>query len=60
MELMEINSIEVLIAKINVAHAEAQAYAGKAVERALNAGDLLLLAKSQVQHGQWQSWLKEH
>ena len=39
-----IESVEVLIARINVAHAEAQAYAGKAVERALEAGDLLLLA----------------
>ena len=48
------------IGMINVAHAEAQAYAGKAIERALEAGDLLLLAKSKVQYGLWQSWLKEH
>ena len=60
MELITIDSTEVLIAKINTAHAEAQAYAGKAIERALEAGDLLLLAKGQVVHGQWQSWLKEH
>ena len=53
-------SIEVLISKINVAHAEAQAYASKAIERAIDAGDLLLLAKEKVKHGQWQSWLKEH
>ena len=60
MELVLIDNAEVLIAKINTAHAEAQAYAGKAIERALEAGDLLLLAKGQVDHGQWQSWLKQH
>jgi len=60
MELITIDSTEVLIAKINTAHAEAQAYAGKAVERALEAGDLLLLAKSQVAHGQWLPWLQKN
>jgi len=59
-ELITTGDVETLIAQINTAHAEAQAYAGKAIERALEAGDLLLLAKSQVAHGQWQSWLKEH
>jgi hypothetical protein len=59
-EVTLIESVEVLIAKINVAHAEAQAYAGKAIERAIDAGDLLLLAKTKVQHGLWKSWLKEH
>ena len=60
MNLITIDSTEVLIAKINTAHAEAQAYAGKAVERALEAGDLLLLAKSQVAHGQWLPWLQKN
>lgn len=60
MELIAIDSTEVLIAKINTAHAEAQAYASKAVERALEAGDLLLLAKSQVAHGQWLPWLQKN
>lgn len=53
-----IENIDVLISRINAAHAEAQAYASKAIERALEAGDLLLRAKTQVSHGQWQSWLK--
>ena len=55
-----IDNVEVLIAKINSAHAEAQAYAGKAVERALEAGDLLILAKARTEHGLWQSWLKKN
>lgn len=60
MNLITIDSTEVLIAKINSAHKEAQQYAAKAVERALEAGDLLLLAKSQVAHGQWLPWLQKN
>lgn len=52
--------LEVLVARINVAHAEATAYAGKAIERALEAGDLLIQAKTHVQHGEWHSWLRQH
>lgn len=53
-------TLELLVARINVAHAEATAYAGKAIERALEAGDLLIQAKGRVAHGDWQSWLRQH
>lgn len=49
-----------LATQINAAHEEAQTYASKAVERALVAGDLLLKAKAQCQHGQWLPWLRAH
>jgi hypothetical protein len=49
--------LDALAADINAAHKEAQAYASKAVERALVAGDLLLAAKAQVKHGEWLPWL---
>lgn len=52
--------LDLLVAQINLAHAEASAYAGKAIARALEAGDLLIQAKARVQHGEWQSWLREH
>lgn len=49
--------LSALAAEINAAHRAAQEYASKAVERALQAGDLLIKAKSAVQHGQWLPWL---
>ena len=52
--------LDALAASINQAHADAQAYASKAVERAKEAGDHLLLAKAQVRHGEWAAWLKAH
>lgn len=52
--------LELLVARINLAHAEASAYAGKAIERALEAGDLLIQAKASIAHGEWQSWLRQH
>ena len=55
-----IADIDVLVSRINTAHAEAKAYAGRAIDRALEAGELLLLAKQRIPHGQWQSWLMEH
>ena len=51
-------SLESLAADINKAHSEAQAYASKAVERALLAGDLLIQAKARVQHGEFGDWCK--
>lgn len=53
-------NLDSLAASINQAHADAQAYASKAVERAKEAGDHLLLAKAQVRHGEWLPWLKQH
>lgn len=55
-----IEDIVVLVARINAAHAEANAHAKRAIDRAFEAGDLLNLAKKQVSHGGWQSWLREH
>lgn len=55
-----LESLEALAARINRAHAEAQQYAAKAVERAYEAGDMLNEAKTRVEHGGWLPWLKEH
>lgn len=53
-------TLEAVAAQINQAHSEAQAYAAKAVERALVAGDLLIEAKSRVKHGEFIPWCKQH
>ena len=52
--------LEAVAAQINAAHADAQAYASKAVERALVAGDLLNTVKAQLRHGEFLPWCKEH
>lgn len=44
---------------INRAHAEALEHARSAVQRARHAGELLLQAKKQVQHGVWLPWLSK-
>lgn len=45
---------------INRAHVEAREYASKAVERALQAGDLLIAVKGQLAHGEFGPWCAEH
>ena len=52
--------LESVAAQINAAHCDAQAYASKAVERALVAGDLLNTVKAQLRHGEFLPWCKEH
>jgi hypothetical protein len=52
--------LEVVAAHINAAHREAQAYAAKAVERALTAGDLLLSVKARLKHGEFGDWCKQY
>jgi hypothetical protein len=52
--------LEAVAAQINQAHADAQAFASKAVERALVAGDLLNNVKAQLRHGEFLPWCKEH
>ena len=52
--------LEAVAAQINQAHADAQAHASKAVERALVAGDLLNTVKAQLRHGEFLPWCKEH
>lgn len=49
-----------LAAKINAAHREARDHATRAMDRALEAGDLLLKVKASLAHGQWLPWLEEH
>ena len=53
-------NLDALAEQINAAHKEAQAYASKAVERALVAGDLLNTVKEQIKHGEFLPWCKEH
>ena len=53
------NDVEVLIDKVRAAHREAKAYASKAIERAYEAGDLLLLIKPTIKHGEWEAFLSE-
>ncbi len=61
-----IDDVETLIAKVRACHVEAQAqaekakaHAGKAIDRALEAGDALLLIKPTVKHGEWETFLQE-
>ena len=65
-ELIAIPNIEVLIDRVRTAHREAQEqadkakeYASRAIDRALEAGDLLLLLKPTVKHGEWEAFLAE-
>ena len=65
-ELIAVPNIEVLIDRVRTAHREAQAqadkakeFASRAIDRAYEAGDLLLLLKPTVKHGEWESFLVE-
>ena len=55
-----VTPLEAVAAQINQAHADAQAYASKAVERALVAGDLLNQVKAELKHGEFGAWCKQH
>lgn len=46
--------------RINAAHREAKEHAARAIERAIEAGDLLNEVKRQLGHGQWLPWLAQH
>lgn len=50
-------ALATLAAEINLEHAAAERTARTAVDHARAAGDKLLLAKAQVDHGQWLPWL---
>jgi hypothetical protein len=54
------DALKELASKINAAHQQSVKHAAKANERAVEAGELLLQAKSRVQHGEWQPWLKKN
>ncbi len=49
-----------LAARINAEHEAARGAFKKGFEHALNAGELLLQAKAQVEHGQWLPWLESN
>ena len=57
MTLISDTALATLATAINAEHAAAERTARKAIEHAKAAGDKLLLAKSQVEHGQWLPWL---
>lgn len=46
--------------RINAAHREAKEHAARAIERAIEAGDLLNEVKASLPHGQWLPWLSQH
>jgi 16S rRNA G966 N2-methylase RsmD len=50
-------SLDALAANINANHSAAECTARTALDYARAAGDELLLAKAQVEHGQWLHWL---
>jgi hypothetical protein len=53
------NSLADLAARIRAEHQATAAALTSSVEHAMTAGDLLLEAKAQVNHGQWLPWLTE-
>jgi hypothetical protein len=59
MTLWRSNSLADLAAKIKQQHAGVEKYLTRSVEYAMDAGDLLIEAKQQLEHGQWLPWLAE-
>jgi hypothetical protein len=51
------DTLEELALQIRTASADAQRYANEATQGALIAGRLLIEAKSQVLHGEWENWV---
>ncbi len=58
--LQELPQLTTLRDAIQAEHGLAQSAACKAVEHAINAGNLLLQAKSLLPHGDWSQWLLEN
>jgi hypothetical protein len=54
------NRLTVIAAEIVTAHKEAVEAEARAMQRAIDAGKLLIEAKESLQHGQWLPWLKQH
>ena len=59
-EPIPVASLGELAAAINAEHQAAERTARTALDHARAAGDKLLLAKAQVEHGQWLPWLSAH
>ena len=57
---LPVESLATLATQINAAHADAQAHAAKAVERALTAGDLLNTVKAHLKHGEFSGWCDQY
>ena len=53
-------SLNDLAVKINAEHKRAEQSAKNAIAHALKAGELLIAAKSKVEHGEWLPWLEQH
>lgn len=54
------NSLADLAARIRNAHRDVGNSLTYSVERAFDAGNLLIEAKSQLKHGEWLPWLRDH
>jgi hypothetical protein len=54
------SSLADLAARIRVEHEATAAALTNSIDHAIAAGELLIEAKSQVQHGQWLPWIAEH
>ena len=59
-EPIPVASLGELAAAINAEHTAAERTARTAIEHARAAGECLLLAKAQVEHGQWLPWLSSN
>jgi len=55
---MTSNRLPILAAEIMRAHAEARQAAQMSIDKAMEAGEALIEAKSHLQHGEWLPWLK--
>jgi len=54
------DNLEDLAAQINQAHGQVEQAFESAVENALTAGKLLLMAKKQVKHGEFEAWIEDN
>ena len=58
--LTESNSLPELAARVRAEHTAVADALKDSLRHAITAGELLIVAKAQVPHGQWFSWLREH
>ena len=56
----EVSNLDNLAKQIDAAHAAAQAALLTGVQKAIEAGQLLIQAKEEVPFGQWETWVKEN
>src|SRR5262245_21116834 len=59
-EAWKSNSLTELADRIREYHEAVRQILKSAVEHAMATGDLLIEAKSQLDHGEWSPWLREH